>query len=72
MLASSDAAHRVEISEATAAVAIEGGTAFLQWGPIIAGSLVAVALSLVLIAFGSAIGLGVLLPLRLGERLRRH
>jgi hypothetical protein len=60
MLAASDAAHRVEISEATAAVVIEGGTTFVQWSAIIAGALVALALSLVLIAFGTAIGFAIL------------
>jgi hypothetical protein len=60
MLATSDAAHGVEISEPTVPVAVEGGTTFLQWSAIVAGALVALALSLVLIAFGSAIGFGVL------------
>ena len=60
MPATSDAARRVEISEPTAPVAVEGGTNFLQWNAIVAGALVALALSLVLIAFGSAIGFGVL------------
>jgi hypothetical protein len=60
MLATSDAARRVDIAEPTVPVAVEGVTTFLQWGAIIAGALVALALSLVLIAFGSAIGFGVL------------
>jgi hypothetical protein len=60
MLASSEAARAVELSERTGTVALEGAIPFLQWGTIIAGALMAAALSLVLIAFGSAIGLAVL------------
>jgi hypothetical protein len=60
MLAPSEAARRIETSELTAEIAVESGNSFLHWGPIIAGALVAAALSLVLMAFGSAIGLGVL------------
>jgi hypothetical protein len=60
MLASNETALRIEATEATAALAVEGAIPFLQWGAIIAGALVAAALSLVLIAFGSAIGLAVL------------
>jgi hypothetical protein len=60
MLAPSEAARRIETSELTAEIAVESGISFLHWGPIIAGALVAAALSLVLMAFGSAIGLGVL------------
>ena len=63
MLTPGEAARRVEASEIATEIAVEGVESrptFLQWGPIIAGSLVAAALSLVLIAFGSAIGLGVL------------
>jgi hypothetical protein len=60
MPATSDAARRIDISEPTVPAAVEGGTTFLQWSAIIAGALVALALSLVLIAFGSAIGFGVL------------
>jgi len=41
-------------------VAVETATSFLQWTPVIAGALVASAISLVLIAFGSAIGLSIL------------
>jgi hypothetical protein len=52
MLARAEAVRRVEASELTAAVAIESATSILQWGAIIAGALVAAALSLVLIAFG--------------------
>jgi len=58
-----EAARRVEAAELTDEIAVESveiRTSFLQWGPIIAGALVAAALSLVLITFGSAIGFGVL------------
>ncbi len=48
------------VSESTEIVAVETATSFLQWTPVIAGALVASALSLVLIAFGSAIGLSIL------------
>ena len=47
------------ILETTEIVPIETPTSFLQWTPVIAGALVASALSLVLIAFGSAIGLSI-------------
>ena len=57
MLTPSEAARRVEASELPTAVAIDSATSILQWGAIIAGAVVAAALSLVLIAFGSAIGL---------------
>jgi hypothetical protein len=50
----------VAASERTEIVAVETATSFLQWTPVIAGALVASALSLVLIAFGSAIGLSIL------------
>jgi hypothetical protein len=63
MITPGEAARRVEAAALTDEIAVESveiGISFLQWGPIIAGSLVAVALSLVLIAFGSAIGFGVL------------
>ncbi|TMJ70879.1 MAG: hypothetical protein E6G83_00010 [Alphaproteobacteria bacterium] len=48
------------VSERTEIVAVETATSFLQWTPVIAGALVASAISLVLIAFGSAIGLSIL------------
>lgn len=60
MLTPSEAARRVEASGPTAAVAVENTTSFVQWGAVIAGALVAAAVSLVLIAFGTAIGLSVL------------
>src|SRR5207248_11691283 len=50
----------VAVSERTEIVAVETATSFLQWTPVIAGAVVASALSLVLIAFGSAIGLSIL------------
>jgi hypothetical protein len=63
MLTPGEAARRVEAAGLTDEIAVESVESrpiFLQWGPVIAGALVAAALSLVLIAFGSAIGLGVL------------
>lgn len=48
------------VSERTEIVAVETATSFLQWTPVVAGALVAAAISLVLIAFGSAIGLSIL------------
>ena len=56
---SSEAARRVEASEPIAAATLEVATSFVQWSAVIAGALVALALSLVLIAFGSALGLGI-------------
>jgi hypothetical protein len=49
----------VAISEHTEIVAVGTTTSFLQWTPVFAGALVAAAASLVLIAFGTAIGLAV-------------
>jgi hypothetical protein len=49
----------VALSERTDIVAVGTATSFLQWTPVIAGALVASALLLVLIAFGSAIGLSI-------------
>src|SRR5262249_29878455 len=63
MLAPSDVGRRVEASELRDEIVAEslpGRTSFLQWGPIIAGALAAAALSLILVTFGSSIGLGVL------------
>jgi hypothetical protein len=59
MLSPSEAASRVGVSEPTATIAVPDQISFLQWGPIIAGALVAAALSLLLIAFGSAVGLSI-------------
>lgn len=47
------------ISEPTEIVAVGTATSFLQWTPVFAGALVASAVSLVLIAFGAAIGLAI-------------
>ena len=63
MLTPGEAARRVQAAAFTDEIAVESveiRTSFLQWGAIIAGALVAAALSLVLITFGSAIGFGVL------------
>jgi len=60
MLATNETARLIEAAEPTATVAVEGAIPFLQWSAIIAGALVGAALSLVLIAFGSAVGLAVL------------
>jgi len=49
----------VAISERTEIVAVGTATSFLQWTPVVAGALVASAVSLVLIAFGTALGLGI-------------
>lgn len=49
----------METSERAAAVSVETGAIFLNWSAVIAGALVGAALSLVLVAFGSAIGLSV-------------
>ena len=59
MLASNEAASRVEASEPVATATVQVATSFVQWSAVIAGALVALALSLVLIAFGSALGLGI-------------
>ena len=58
MLASNEAARRVEVSESIATGPLVS-TSFVQWSAVIAGALVALALSLVLIAFGSTLGLGI-------------
>jgi len=60
MLASEETAGRVEIAETTAGIVIQNSASYLLWGAIIAGALVATAVSLVLMAFGSPIGLAVL------------
>jgi hypothetical protein len=59
MLASNEAPRHVEVLEPTAIAPLEVATSFIQWSAVIAGALVALALSLVLIAFGSALGMGV-------------
>ncbi|HEV2100808.1 MAG TPA: hypothetical protein VGR45_18020 [Stellaceae bacterium] len=59
MLAPSEAARRAGVAEAAAPPTLEVTTSFVQWSAIIGGALVALALSLVLIAFGSALGLAI-------------
>lgn len=49
----------MESSEPTATLPVETGNIFLNWPAVIAGAILAAALSLVLVAFGSAIGLSV-------------
>jgi hypothetical protein len=49
----------VETSERVATASIDLRTDFVHWTPVIAGALVATALALVLITFGTAIGLSV-------------
>jgi hypothetical protein len=61
MLATENAAGRVaEGAEPAAGIVIQSSASYLLWGAIIAGALVATAVALVLMAFGSAIGLAVL------------
>src|SRR5262245_46733145 len=60
MLTPSEAARRGEAPGPTAGVAVDVTTSFVQWGAVIAGAVVASAVSLVLIAFGTAIGLSVI------------
>jgi hypothetical protein len=49
----------VETSERAATIPVETGSIFLNWSAVIAGAITAAALSLVLLAFGSAIGLAI-------------
>jgi hypothetical protein len=49
----------VESSQRIATVPVETATSFLQWTPVVAGAIVASAVSLILIAFGTAIGLSI-------------
>jgi hypothetical protein len=49
----------VETSERSATASVEIRADFIHWTPVIAGALVATALALVLITFGTAIGLSV-------------
>jgi hypothetical protein len=60
MLAPSELARRAEAAEPTDTVTVEATRPLVQWSAVIAGALVAAALSLVLISFGSAIGLAIL------------
>jgi hypothetical protein len=57
MLAQPETVGRVEALDAAVAKELTG---FLDWGSIIAGALLATAVSLVLVAFGSSIGLAIL------------
>jgi hypothetical protein len=50
----------VETSERNASALVEIGTGFVHWTPVIAGALVAAAFSVVLITFGTALGLSVI------------
>ena len=59
MLASNETARHVETSEPIATATLDVAASFVQWSVVVAGALVALALSLVLIAFGSALGLGI-------------
>ena len=45
--------------ERTQIVPVRTATSFLQWSPVVAGAFVASAISLLLIAFGTALGLGI-------------
>jgi hypothetical protein len=47
------------ISESSEVVSVGVPTSFLQWTPVIAGAFVASAVSLILIAFGTALGMGI-------------
>jgi len=49
----------VETSERVTTVPVETGAIYLNWSAVIAGAITGAALSLVLLAFGSAIGLSV-------------
>jgi hypothetical protein len=49
----------METSVRTVTTPVEIRTDFVHWTPVIAGALVAAALSLLLIAFGASLGLGV-------------
>jgi MFS family permease len=46
----------VQTTDRVATVPVETATSFLQWTPVVAGAFVASAVSLILIAFGTAIG----------------
>jgi MFS family permease len=49
----------METSERIETVAVETAPPFLQWTPVVAGTFVAAAVSVILIAFGAAIGLSI-------------
>jgi hypothetical protein len=50
----------METTERIETVPVEAAIPFLQWTPVVAGAFVAAAISVVLIAFGAAIGLSVI------------
>lgn len=47
------------ISEQSAVVSVEPATSFLQWTPVVAGAFVASAVAIILIAFGTALGMSI-------------
>jgi hypothetical protein len=47
------------ISERSEVVSVATSLSFLQWTPVVAGAFVASAVSLILIAFGTALGMGI-------------
>ena len=49
----------METVERIEAVPVEAATPFLQWTAVVAGAFVAAAVSVILIAFGSAIGFSI-------------
>lgn len=49
----------METSERLETVAVETAPPFLQWTAVVAGTFVAAAVSVILIAFGAAIGLSI-------------
>lgn len=49
----------METSDRTETVPVQAATPFLQWTPVVAGAFVAAAVSIILIAFGSTIGLSI-------------
>jgi hypothetical protein len=49
----------METSERIETVPVEAAIPFLQWTPVVAGAFVAAAVSVILIAFGTAIGLSI-------------
>src|ERR1700759_3221735 len=59
ILRPSEGTTPVETSNRVATVPVETATAFFQWTPVVAGAFVASAVSLILIAFGIAIGFSV-------------
>jgi hypothetical protein len=62
----------VQTTEPRTTLPVEISRRFVHWTPVIAGALVAAALSLVLIAFGTSLGLSVARRHRPGETHRRR